>query len=136
MTVTVSESHRVLAPPTGPWSLEGTCTNSGVDSNIFFPEGYSDVESTYKAIMVCGVCPVQEECLEYACTYPSVEGVWGGVTRSNRVKYKRNIEVLRRIFKRNLEKAYRFYDRRENRETLSGIYEQIFYLNRGKHIGS
>lgn len=66
-------------PPTG-----GACAE--VDPELFFP--VSDVPSREiaKAKQVCAGCPVLAECREYGMTQP--EGIWGGLTRSDRARVR------------------------------------------------
>lgn len=53
----------------------------GVPWEVFFPRfndlGRVSREDMAKARKYCAVCPVQRECLEYACRTDSV-GIWGG----------------------------------------------------------
>lgn len=37
-----------------------------------------------KAIIICAVCPVREECLETALAEGWINGVWGGMTPDDR----------------------------------------------------
>ena len=60
-----------------------------VESDVFFPP--VDVESTAERLAreaaakeICAVCPVQEECLEWALSVGEPHGVWGGQTESER----------------------------------------------------
>jgi len=54
----------------------------GVPENVFFPRvegrgGRISKKELAEARKYCRVCPVQRECLEYACRTDSV-GIWGG----------------------------------------------------------
>lgn len=54
----------------------------GVPENVFFPRvegrgGRISRKELAEARKYCGVCPVQRDCLEYACRTDSV-GIWGG----------------------------------------------------------
>jgi WhiB family redox-sensing transcriptional regulator len=61
------------------WRSKAAC--QGLDPQIFYPE--TDEEAA-PAKDVCGVCPVQGSCLEYALTRREKEGVWGGCTERER----------------------------------------------------
>ena len=49
---------------------------------MFFPDSYGGKE----AEAICNTCEVQPECLQYAIETRPVFGVWGGKTRSRRLK--------------------------------------------------
>lgn len=54
----------------------------GVPETVFFPRvegqgGRVSKKELAEARKYCGICPVQRECLEYACRTDSV-GIWGG----------------------------------------------------------
>lgn len=49
-------------------------------SSLFFPRAVWASE-TYRAIALCGVCPVIEECAEYADAVNASAGVWAGKYR-------------------------------------------------------
>ena len=53
---------------------------------MFFPDSESDAAP---ALEVCAVCPVREECLEFALTTRQYDGVWGGTTESDRKRIRR-----------------------------------------------
>jgi WhiB family redox-sensing transcriptional regulator len=61
------------------WRTKAAC--QGLDPQIFYPETDEEAE---KAKDVCGVCPVQGACLEYALNRREKEGVWGGCTERER----------------------------------------------------
>ncbi|QGH73517.1 MAG: transcription factor WhiB [Podoviridae sp. ctDWo9] len=53
----------------------------GVSGEVFFPDmphGFSSQAIVREARTYCTRCPIQEECLKYACLTDSV-GIWGGV---------------------------------------------------------
>ena len=60
------------------WQL-GRCAE--VDPEIFFPD---KGESTRDAKRVCFTCEVRAECLAYAMDDPSLIGVWGGMSYTER----------------------------------------------------
>ncbi len=52
-----------------------------VDTEVFFPASESQAGP---AQAICAVCPVREECLEYALETRPGDGVWGGLTPTER----------------------------------------------------
>lgn len=64
---------------TTTWRSKAAC--NGLDPQIFYPETDEDAEV---AKAVCGGCPVQGACLEYALARREKEGVWGGCTERER----------------------------------------------------
>ena len=61
------------------WIGEAVCREIGHD--VFFDE---DAQTTSAAKNICGQCPVQTDCLNYALRIGPVAGVWGGTTASQR----------------------------------------------------
>ncbi len=61
------------------WRDKAAC--HGLDPQTFYPETDEEAE---EAKAVCGVCPVQTLCLEYALVRREKEGVWGGCTERER----------------------------------------------------
>lgn len=63
----------------------------GTDTDLFFPVGADSARP--KAF--CRACPIREACLAYALAY-DVRGVWGGTTRPerNRIRRQRGIQPL------------------------------------------
>lgn len=71
------------------WWSGGACVS--VDPELFFPisdHGPSRGQVT-QAKAICGTCPVQRSCLEYAMARGHLTGVWGGTTEEER-------QILRR----------------------------------------
>lgn len=63
------------------WQEEAVC--GGEDTNIFF----TDERRAQRSIIgsICGMCPVQAECLTFAIVY-NMHGIWGGTTDKEREK--------------------------------------------------
>jgi WhiB family transcriptional regulator, redox-sensing transcriptional regulator len=61
------------------WMAEGNCKDQ--HPSMFFP---SDGVGVEVARRICGTCPVQARCLEYALTYRIDHGVWGGCSERER----------------------------------------------------
>lgn len=72
------------------WELRSAC--KGIDPVIFYPHTDEEADA---AKAVCAVCPVQNECLEYAIGKREHEGVWGGHTERERQRIIRRRRRLR-----------------------------------------
>lgn len=66
------------------WRDRAACR--GVDPELFFPIGRDDVERPEidAAKQICEGCPVHDECLAYALRTRQPEGIWGGLTSTER----------------------------------------------------
>ena len=73
----LSASSLNLAPT--DWFDDAACTDA--DTDVFFPVSESQSDA---ATAICAVCPVREECLEYALEVRPADGVWGGLTATER----------------------------------------------------
>ena len=67
-----------------PWAAYAACR--GADPNLFFP---SEEDDAAEAIRICGGCPVQGECLEWALESRVRYGIWGGTTERDRRRLTR-----------------------------------------------
>jgi WhiB family redox-sensing transcriptional regulator len=61
------------------WRAKGACR--GLDPVIFYPVSEDDA---VEAKRVCGMCSVNDICLEYALVNRERDGVWGGATEKER----------------------------------------------------
>ena len=71
------------------WRESAACRGS--NSDVFFPERGA---STHLAKAICGVCPVQAECLAYGTdpeTYPR-HGIWGGMAERGRRRLREGFD--------------------------------------------
>ncbi len=68
------------------WKSFGAC--SGVDPNIFYPIEERNEEKVERAKAYCGLCAVQNTCLEYALANKEY-GIWGGTTTKERGRIRR-----------------------------------------------
>lgn len=60
-------------------------------TRLFYPENSSgDVQ---RAKDICGVCPVQEPCLEEALANEEKYGVWGGTSERERRRLRRQMRL-------------------------------------------
>lgn len=66
------------------WRLEAACR--GMDANVFFPDSEEDAGP---ARAVCAGCPVRDECLEFALATRQMDGIWGGLTETERRRVRR-----------------------------------------------
>lgn len=64
------------------WQSEGSCAQTGPDDRLWFPEGKGK-HMTRIVRKVCGACPVNDLCLEWALAN-DVEGMWAGTTTNER----------------------------------------------------
>lgn len=73
-----------LSDETPRWQQSANCL--GVDPDLFFPERGG---STEEAKEVCQGCVVRQECLDYAMRNDEKRGVWGGLSRRERIDLRR-----------------------------------------------
>lgn len=69
---------------TSSWREQALCQQT--DPELFFPE---KGESAVPAKQVCGRCPVQRDCLDYALANDERFGVWGGTSELDRRRMRR-----------------------------------------------
>jgi WhiB family transcriptional regulator, redox-sensing transcriptional regulator len=81
-------------PAPGPWIADAAC--AGEPTDLFFPE---DESATELAKSICGRCKVRAQCVSYAIDIPSLDGVWGGLTRQERLRLRRKMACARRTAK-------------------------------------
>lgn len=79
----VEEELRRLLPvhPAGSWQEEALCAEIGPAP--FFPVGGG---SGAEARRICEMCPVVDECREYAVQNFIRDGIWGKTSRDDRRK--------------------------------------------------
>jgi WhiB family redox-sensing transcriptional regulator len=66
------------------WRESGACRT--VPTAVFFPDTDSEAGP---AKAICAVCPVREECLSFALANREEQGVWGGLTETERRRTRR-----------------------------------------------
>lgn len=69
------------------WRSQAAC--KGLPNELFFPEQGDSQRRTRAAKKVCWVCPVREQCLDYALETGSRWGIWGGMTEKERRNARR-----------------------------------------------
>ncbi len=73
------------------WRDAAACR--GADIDIFFPQSEDDAGA---AKAICATCPVREPCLEFALAVRQLEGVWGGLTDTERRRLRRRRQAQAR----------------------------------------
>jgi WhiB family redox-sensing transcriptional regulator len=67
------------------WMLNAACKNC--DPEVWFPDPGRPRNSTLRlALLVCGECPVRQECLHHALVTDARYGIWGGATEAQRAR--------------------------------------------------
>lgn len=66
----------------------------GEDRSLFFPSLGAD---TAKARVICSICPVRSECLNYAVADAEIVGIWGGTSARQRQKLRSERRKLRGV---------------------------------------
>lgn len=66
------------------WRDFARCQES--DPDLFFPE---IGDKAREAVAICAGCPVRNQCLNYAITHNERFGIWGGLSRHERQRWKR-----------------------------------------------
>lgn len=67
-----------------PWAVFASCKSE--EATSFFPQTKEEESS---ALAICGICPVQQDCLDHALETSERFGVWGGTTERERQKLRR-----------------------------------------------
>ncbi|MGH9293385.1 MAG: WhiB family transcriptional regulator [Acidimicrobiales bacterium] len=69
------------------WQVRAACR--GPQAVIFFPPSHIErkeerLQREGRAKAICGVCPVEDECLDYAIRIREPHGIWGGRNETER----------------------------------------------------
>lgn len=72
-----------LAPS---WQQDAECVHHAGEVDFFPARG----ESVREAKAVCALCPVREDCLEFALRLKVAHGVWGGMSERERRSMRRD----------------------------------------------
>ncbi len=70
---------------TPEWQRDALCKEPEYRGLAWFAQQHEPVD---EAKAVCGRCLVQTECLEFALEDQTLDGIWGGTTRSERHKLR------------------------------------------------
>lgn len=73
---------------TRSWRDEAACNDT--DPALFFPDD-GDVIGAERAKSICGGCPVTDSCLSYALETNQTEGIWGGTSKGERRRLRRQL---------------------------------------------
>lgn len=73
-----------------PWQLDAFCSQT--DPEAFFPERG---DSPKDAKSICMMCPVREECLEFALENDERLGIWGGTSERERRVIRKERDLAR-----------------------------------------
>ncbi len=81
------------------WQRRAACHSL---TSLFFAAGSSDIArwDQERAKAVCQVCPVREECLQFALESDEAYGIWGGLTSEERRACKRASSLAQGISRR------------------------------------
>ena len=89
--MTIPASSLALANADYSWRNVAICRDT--DPDLFFPvgtTGYAFVQID-RAKQVCGECPAQGDCLEYALETNQDSGIWGGTSEEERRALRRRL---------------------------------------------
>jgi len=82
------------------WTDQAACRGAGVKVFFAHSEGdqkdYAQAKSKVDVIKrdYCLICPVKQECLEFAIANGERFGIWGGMDEQERNTYKRKMKTL------------------------------------------
>ncbi|AQT78303.1 hypothetical protein B1R94_02210 [Mycolicibacterium litorale] len=65
------------------WRLQAACRSH--DPDLWFPER-GDKRTKAAALRICRTCPVIAACRDYALRTGQPDGIWGGLTQTQRTK--------------------------------------------------
>jgi len=77
------------------WRDKAACR--GVDTEVFMPDGrrYFSQKKKREALSYCTVCPVKQDCLEFAFEHDIKIGFYGGMDGDER-RYAKRVWVRKR----------------------------------------
>ena len=76
------------------WKSRAAC--AGYPNDLFFPIGDVNEGTIEKAKAICAVCPVTDDCLQYALETNQRNGIWAGTTEEERRSLRRKWLAARR----------------------------------------
>ena len=64
---------------------DGSQVCAQTDPELFFPENAAEAPVKLRQVKpICRACEFQTPCLEYALSYPDLQGIWAGTTENER----------------------------------------------------
>lgn len=83
-------------PDDGEWRDDASCKKMG---NTMFFQTLHNRDKEVKAIIsgvktICGSCPVQKNCLDFAVRNEIKDGIWGGMTSAERKQAFPRVSVM------------------------------------------
>jgi WhiB family redox-sensing transcriptional regulator len=96
--VTILASSLALANADYTWRNQAICRDT--DPDLFFPIGTTGqaLVQIDRAKEVCDVCPVKNDCLEYALETNQDSGIWGGLDEEQRRNIRRQAAARQRLY--------------------------------------
>lgn len=96
--MTILASSLALANADYTWRDQAICRDT--DPDLFFPIGTTGqaLVQIERAKEVCGECPVQRDCLEYALETNQDSGIWGGLDEEQRRNIRRQAAARQRLY--------------------------------------
>lgn len=80
--------------PIGDWAMDPQRSCAGADPELWFPANETPISrQVQRAKMLCGWCPVMEECRAYGLATPGLYGIWGGLTSWDRQRIAEGLPV-------------------------------------------
>lgn len=96
--MTILASSLALANADYTWRNQAICRDT--DPDLFFPIGTTGhaLVQIDRAKEVCEVCPVKNDCLEYALETNQDSGIWGGLDEEQRRNIRRQAAARQRLY--------------------------------------
>lgn len=96
--MTILASSLALANADYSWRNRAICRDT--DPELFFPVGTTGLALVQiaRAKEVCGECPVNTQCLDYALETNQDAGIWGGLDEEERRNIRRRNVAQHRLY--------------------------------------
>ncbi len=93
--MTILASSLALANASYDWRKDAICRDT--DPDLFFPVGTTGqaLIQIDRAKEVCGQCPANRDCLEFALETNQDAGIWGGTSEEERRQMRRAAAAAR-----------------------------------------
>ena len=97
----VSDEEPFSWIPDAPWMNDAKCR--GMSSELFFGKEYEGRQrhrpsltsiEVRRAKAICAICPVMQECFDFAIENEEEYGIWGGTTRTERQQFREAYGLL------------------------------------------